>query len=159
MYSGPLYIASDHGGYHLKKRLIRYLEKELNIPTEDFGPSSYQEDDDYPDYVIPLAQRVTNENARGIVICKNGIGVCIASNKISGIRAGLGYNLMAAETMMTDDNTNVLCLAAKLSSEEHAMAIVKKWLETAFSAEERHTRRLQKLAGLESNKHNDTRPT
>lgn len=151
MYSGSLYIASDHGGYHHKKRLLRYLQKELNIPVEDMGPASYTEDDDYPDYVIPLAQRVVKENARGIVICKNGIGVCIAANKVRGIRAGIGYNISAAQTMVTDDNTNILCLAAKLSSEDHAMAIVKKWLETEFTNEERYVRRLQKVAEAESN--------
>jgi ribose 5-phosphate isomerase B len=145
-----LYIASDHGGYHLKKRLIRYFENELNVPVTDLGPTEYVEDDDYPDFAIPLAKKVAEEKgAEGILICKNGIGVCMAANKVKGIRAGLGYNLMAAETMKTDDNTNVLCLAAKLGSEEHAMAIVKKWLTTLFSKEERHTRRLTKVAELE----------
>lgn len=149
MYDGPLYIASDHGGYQLKRRLIRYIQNELEREVEDMGPYEYEEDDDYPDFVLPLAKKVVSDGARGIVICKNGIGVCMATNKVNGIRAGIGYNLMAAETMMMDDNTNILCLAAKALSEDHAMAVVKKWLETEFSGEERHIRRLDKVAELE----------
>jgi len=140
-----LFIASDHGGYRLKKRLIRYAENELNIEITDLGPFEYDENDDYPDYALPLCEKVNETEGLGILICKNGIGVSIAANKQKGIRAGIGYNLMAAETMKTDDHTNVLCLASKALSEDHAMAIMKKWLETEFSAEERHVRRLKKL--------------
>lgn len=153
MYTGPLYIASDHGGYQLKKRLLRYFENELNIKAEDMGPLEFDETDDYPDYAIPLAKKVVTTNGRGILICTNGIGVCIAANKVKGVRAGIGYNIDVAESMRHDDNTNILCLAAKLSTEEHAMAIVKKWLETEFSDEgekERYTRRLNKVAELEN---------
>lgn len=149
MYSGQLYIASDHGGYQLKKRLVSYLENDLNIKVEDMGPHEYVETDDYPDYATPLAEKVTETKSRGILICKNGVGVCINANKISGVRAGIGYNIDSAETMMKDDNTNVLCLASKLSSDEHAMAIVKRWLETEFSNEKRHIRRLGKVEELE----------
>jgi ribose 5-phosphate isomerase B len=150
MYSGPLYIASDHGGYQLKKRLVRYVKKELNRNIEDLGPKTYEETDDYPDYIFPLGKLVAETNGRGIVICKNGIGVAVAANKINGIRAGIGYNLMAAETMMKDDNTNVLALASKVLSEDFAMAIVKKWLETEFSGAERHKRRLKKVETFEN---------
>lgn len=148
--SSPLYIASDHRGYQLKKRLIRYLENELHLTVKDLGPDVYQQDDDYPDYAIPLAKTVAKtDSARGILICHNGIGVCIAANKVRGVRAGLGYNLMAAETMRTDDNTNILCLASWLTSDDHALAIVKRWLHTRFSGLARHKRRLRKVAGLE----------
>lgn len=149
MNNTPLFIASDHGGYQLKKRLARYIENELNLKIEDLGPYEYDEADDYPDFAIPLARKVAETNGRGILICKNGIGVCIAANKVKGVRAGIGYNLMAAETMVQHDNTNVLCLSAKLTSEEHGMQIVKKWLETEFANEERHVRRLGKIAELE----------
>jgi len=149
MYSKKIYIASDHGGYQLKKRLIRYIENELNLKIEDLGPYESNESDDYPDYVIPLAHKVAEENVRGIVICKNGVGVSMAVNKVAGIRCGIGYNIAVAESMMNDDNTNVLALASKLSSEEHAMVIVKKWLETEFGEERRYIRRLEKVAELE----------
>lgn len=144
MYSDILFIASDHGGYQLKKRLVRFLENELNIKVKDLGPTEFVDGDDYPDYVFPLTAKVLEKNARGILICKNGIGVCVAANKVAGIRAGIGYNTAVAETMMKDDNTNVLCLAAVTLSEEYAMAIVKHWLNTEFSNEERHKRRLAK---------------
>lgn len=149
MYSGKLFIGSDHGGYQLKKRLVSFLENELNVQVEDVGPHEYVETDDYPDYAIPLSKKVAETGGRGILICKNGVGVCITANKTKGVRAGIGYNIESAETMMKDDNTNVICLASKLSTEEHAMAIVKKWLETDFSKEERHERRLGKVSELE----------
>jgi ribose 5-phosphate isomerase B len=149
MYSGPLFIASDHGGYALKNRLVRYVENELNLKIEDLGPQSYDENDDYPPYAEAVAKKVLETEGRGILICKNGIGVCIAANKEHSIRAGIGYNLMAAETMMSDDNTNVLCLASKLGSEEHSMAVLRKWLETEFSEAERHERRLREVKEIE----------
>jgi ribose 5-phosphate isomerase B len=152
MNTESLYIAADHGGYQLKKRLIRYIKKELNRTIEDLGAHTHEDKDDYPDYVLPLAEKVAKEGGRGIVICKNGIGANIAANKVRGIRAGIGYNIMAAETMMTDDNTNILALAAKGVSEDFALAIVKKWLETEFSAEERHKRRLEKIETYEKNR-------
>ncbi len=150
MYSGPLFIASDHGGYALKNRLVRYVENELSLKIEDLGPASYDETDDYPPYAEAVAHKVRETTGRGILICKNGIGVCIAANKVDDIRAGIGYNLMAAETMMLDDNTNILCLASKLGSEEHAMAVVHKWLESEFSEAERHERRLAEIEEIEA---------
>jgi len=145
MYQGNLYIASDHRGYQLKKRLIRYTENELNREITDLGPMEHDPSDDYVDYTIDLTKKVLAEDARGILICRNGIGVCIAANKVDGIRAGIGYNIGAAELMMTDDNTNVLCLSSEFLSEDHAMAVLKKWLETEFSNAERHVRRLEKI--------------
>lgn len=149
MTDKKLYIASDHGGYQLKKRIVRFLENELKKDVTDLGPSEYDEDDDYPDYAIPLAEKVANEDARGIVLCKNGVGVCMAANKVPGVRCGIGYNIDVAETMMKDDDTNVLALAAKGVTEDHALAIVKTWLNTEFSAEERHIIRLKKVSELE----------
>lgn len=149
MYAGSLFIASDHAGYQLKKRLVRYMGKELGLAVEDLGPNEYNETDDYPDYIFPLAKKVAKTNGRGIVICKNGIGVSVAANKVNGIRAGIGYNLMAAESMMEDDNTNILALASKGVSEDFAMAIVKKWLETKFGGAKRHKRRLEKIEQYE----------
>jgi len=152
MYTGSLSIASDHGGYKLKKRLVRFIENELKCDVEDMGPHEYEKTDDYPDYVIPLAKKVRKEGGRGIVICRNGIGVCIATNKVQDIRCGIGYNIEVAESMMKDDNTNILALAADHLSEDHAMAVVKKWLETEFSEAEKHVRRLTKVAALDNKK-------
>lgn len=146
-----LYIVADHGGYKLKKRIIRYLENELDTKINDLGPFEYDKTDDYPDFAVNLAKKVLeNEENKGIAICRNGIGICITTNKFKGIRAGIGYNIDVAKSMRNDDNTNVLCLAADHSSADHAMAIVKKWLETPFSNEERHIRRLKKVEEIES---------
>ena len=145
MHTGPLFIASDHAGYQLKRRLVRFIEKELALAVTDIGPAEYQAEDDYPDYALPLARQVAETDGRGILICKNGIGVCIAANKVKNVRAGLGYNLDVAETMRQEDDANVLCLPAKLLSADHAMAIVKRWLGTEFSGAERHVRRLEKI--------------
>ncbi|NCO04806.1 MAG: RpiB/LacA/LacB family sugar-phosphate isomerase [Candidatus Magasanikbacteria bacterium] len=150
MYKGPLFIASDHGGFHLKQRIIRYIQNELNQEITDLGPEEYQKTDDYPDYVIPLAHKVIETNGKGIVICRNGIGVNIAVNKVSGIRSGIGYNLQVAESMMQHDNTNIIALAADHLDEEYALAIIKKWIETSFSQEERHIRRLNKITQEET---------
>lgn len=150
MYTGPLYISGDHGGYALKKRLIRFIENELGRTVEDMGPHTHDEHDDYPDFALPLATRVASEQARGILLCRNGVGVCVAANKVSGIRAGIGYNIASAESMMKDDNTNILCLASDHLSEDFAMAIVKRWLETPFSEAERHVRRLGKIQEFEA---------
>ena len=146
-----LYIASDHRGYKLKNRITRYLENELDTKIEDLGASDYNKTDDYPDYVELLTQKVIeDQNNKGVLICGNGIGVCIGANKVKGIRAGIGYNLGVAESMRNDDNTNVLCLAADHLSEDHAMTIIKKWLTTKFSKDERHVRRLKKVEEIEN---------
>ncbi len=144
-----LYLASDHGGYQLKKYLLRFLEKQTKQPAIDLGPTEYNKEDDYPDFAIPLAQKVAEKTEnRGIVICSMGNGTCIAANKVKGIRAGLGYSIEAAEFARRDNNINVLCLAADVISEEHAIAIVKKFLETAFDGG-RHQRRIDKIAAIE----------
>ncbi|MBT3538887.1 RpiB/LacA/LacB family sugar-phosphate isomerase [Candidatus Parcubacteria bacterium] len=149
MYSGPLYIASDHGGYQLKKRLIRYCENELKLEIEDMGPLEHDPDDDYPDFVIPLAKKVVETKGRGIVICRNGVGVSIAVNKVKGVKCGIGYNTGAAESMIKDDNTNIISLAADHLSDDLAILVLKKWLDTEYTETERHARRLGKVEALE----------
>ena len=143
-----IYFAADHAGFEMKNELVKFV-KELDFEVEDCGAYEFDKTDDYPDYAIPLARAVAAENGRGILICKNGVGVCITANKVKGVRAGIGYNLMAAETMVADDDANVLCLASKLSSDDHALAIVKLWLATEADRHERHVRRRAKVAALE----------
>ena len=145
----PIFIASDHGGYALKKRLIRYMENELGLKPEDIGPFEYVETDDYPDFAVPLAKKVVDSDGRGILICRNGIGVCIAANKIKGIKAGIGYNISVAESMRKHDNANVICFGSDNVSEDFSLVILKRWLETDFSNDERHIRRLKKVEELE----------
>lgn len=144
-----LYIATDHGGFQLKKYLLSYLKNQLKIKAIDLGPDKYDKEDDYPDYVIPLARIVAKgKNNRGIVICRMGNGTNIAANKIKGIRAIIGYSIAAAEYGRRDNNGNVLCLGGDILSNDHAAAIVKKFLETGFDGG-RHARRLDKIAAIE----------
>ena len=141
----PLYITSDHGGYQLKKRLIRYCQNELEIEIEDIGPLEFDELDDFPDFIIPTAKKAVETNGRAIMICGSGIGACISANKVKGMYAGLGYNIEVAGLMRQHNNTNGLCLAGRVLTEDHAMAIVKKWLETEFDGGEKYVRRNEKI--------------
>jgi len=147
-----IYIASDHGGFKLKKRLVRFFKNDLKIDVEDMGPSEYDKDDDYPDYAEPLAKKVSkNKDNLGILICGSGQGMCMLANKVKGIRAALGYSIESAELSRKHNNSNMLCLAGYVVTDDHAMAIVKKWISTPFSKAERHIRRLRKLEKIEKN--------
>ncbi len=144
-----IYLASDHGGYQLKKYLLRYLKVRLKKEAEDLGPFEYNKDDDYPDFVIPAAKKVAkNKHNRGIFICGMGNGASIAANKVKGIRAALGYSIEAAEWARRDNDANVICLAGGVISNEHAIAIVKKFLENEFDGG-RHERRVKKIMKTE----------
>ncbi len=146
-----LYIASDHRGYQLKKYLLRYLDKQLKLKAEDMGPYEYVATDDLQDYAIPLARKVAaNPEHRGILMCGSGQGMCITANKIKGIHAILGYSIETAEMSRRHGNANVLCLSADTLSEEHAAAIVKKFLGTEFDNEEPLIRRLGKIDAIEN---------
>lgn len=141
-----LYLASDHRGYQLKKYLLRYLKKQLKTPATDLGPTEYVATDDLQDYAIPLAQEVLkNSEHRGILICGSGQGMCMTANRFKGVYAIMGYSIEAAEMGRRHGNGNIICLAADVISEEHAAAIVKKFLETAFDNDERLLRRLKKM--------------
>lgn len=144
-----IYIASDHRGYELKQKLIEYF-KQHEIPFEDCGPFEENPTDDYPDYVIPAMQKLQSDlrHGKGVVICKNGVGVCMLANKFKGIRCGISWNTKHAKSSREDDDTNVLSLPINYISEEQALDIVKEWLLTPFSMEKRHIRRLKKVEGI-----------
>lgn len=144
-----LYIASDHGGFNLKEELCKWL-KNKKIKIEDLGPEVLKQDDDYPDYAFKLARKVARKKDNlGILICRNGIGVCMAANKVKKIRAGLVSFIGQAITAKAHDNCNVLCLPADFITEERAKKIVDIFLKTGFSFEERHIRRLKKIEKYE----------
>lgn len=145
-----LYIGADHRGFHLKKYLLRYLKNQLKIKPADVGAAIYDAEDDFPDFAIALAKKVAKSKAAlGILICGTGHGVCIAANKVKGVRAAAGYSIEAAERARKEDNVNVLCLAGRFLSEEHAAAIVKIFLANKFDPEEKRVRRLKKIAAVE----------
>lgn len=145
----PLYITADHGGYQLKKRLMRYFKNELKIKCTDLGPKNYDELDDFPDYIIPAAQKTVKTNGRLIAICGSGTGACIAVNKVKGMRAGVGYNIKAAELSRLHNDSNGLCLAGRVLTDEHAMTIVKKWLESEEFIGGKYQKRNDKIAKYE----------
>lgn len=151
MYNGPLYIASDHAGYKMKKRLVRYIENELKLKIEDLGPYDYDELDDFPDYIIPAAIKAVETNGRVIVLGGSGNGEAIAANKVKGMRCALGYNIEAAELAIKHNNANGLSLAGRMLSEDHAMAVVKKWLETEDFLGDKYQRRNDKISSYEEN--------
>ncbi|MDD2758107.1 MAG: RpiB/LacA/LacB family sugar-phosphate isomerase [Patescibacteria group bacterium] len=146
-----IYIASDHAGYHLKKDLLDFLIKKSGLEVEDLGPKQHDENDDFVDFAVPLAKKVVTDPAnRGILLCGSGHGMCIAANKIKGARAIVGYSISGAEFGRQDNDANIVCLAARVLSKDHAEAIVKKFLDTKFKNEPRYIRRIEKISELES---------
>ncbi len=145
-----IYITSDHRGFQLKKHLFTYIKTQLKKPITDLGPKTYDKDDDFVDFAIKLGKKVTlKKNDLGIAICGSAQGMCIATNKIKGVRAIIGYSIEGAELGKRDNDANVLCLSSNSLSNEHSNAIVKKFLETNFDGLERRVRRLKKIAELE----------
>ncbi|MBE6942949.1 MAG: ribose 5-phosphate isomerase B [Ruminococcaceae bacterium] len=142
-------IACDHGALRLKEELIPYLRK-LGHSVEDFGTNSY-ESCDYSDFAIPAAKAVAKGKCdRGIVLCTTGIGVSIAANKVRGIRCALLSDVECAEMTRLHNDTNVMAMGAAVVSTELAYEIVKVWLETPFSGEPRHQRRIRKVMECET---------
>lgn len=143
-------IGSDHGkAFALKQKMVAYL-KELGHEVDDKGTDS-AESCDYPDYARPVAEDVAAKKAdRGIVICTTGIGVSIVANKVKGIRAALCFNTEMARLTREHNDSNVLALGAAVVDEETAKEIVKIWLSTDFSNEEKHVRRIGKISKLEA---------
>lgn len=142
-------IGSDHAGFALKERLKERLIA-AGFDCRDFGTYNDQPCD-YPDFATAVAQAVVKgESDIGIVICGTGIGSSIAANKIPGARCALCWNEYTARMARAHNDANLLALGARVVGEELAWAIVQAWLETSFSGEERHRRRVEKIAALEA---------
>jgi ribose 5-phosphate isomerase B len=140
-----LYISSDHGGFNLKSELIKYFSQN-GIEFEDLGPTELVQDDDYNDYVLPLVERVRSyEGSNGILLCRNGVGVNMLANKFNGIRAALSFDSKHAASSRNDDHTNVLTLPSDYINNDKAIEIVKTWLNTPYSQDERHIRRVNSV--------------
>lgn len=139
-----IFIGADHRGFELKEKMKGYLE-DLGYQVEDLGNKILDNDDDYPDYGIMVGKAVVENNGMGIVICGSGEGIAISSNKIPGVRCALAWNTEVAKQSREHLDANVLALPADFLSEEEAKVIVKVFLETKFSEEERHKRRIWKL--------------
>jgi len=142
-----VFIAADHAGFALKNALTEHI-RTLGYKVEDMGAFTADPDDDYPDFMTPLAKRVADEiDARGIIIGGSGQGEAMCANKIPGIRAAVYYgeNPEIISLSREHNNSNILSLGARFISEEEAKAAVKLFLDTSFSGDERHVRRLAKF--------------
>ncbi len=140
-------VGNDHRGVAVKIRLVGLL-KELGHEVNDLGacsPASV----DYPDYAIPVAEAVSTGKAdRGVLICGTGHGMCIAANKVAGIRAANCRDVIDAELSRRHNDANVMCLSADLIGEEQIEQMVRTWLATEFEGG-RHARRTEKIASYE----------
>lgn len=137
-------LGSDHGGYGLKQEIIGYLE-EKGIEYKDYG--CYDESPcDYPVFGKKAAQAVVSgECEKGILICGTGIGISIAANKIKGVRAALCHDVFSAKATREHNDANILALGARVTGPGLALEIVKAFLETPFSNDERHIRRIKQI--------------
>ena len=143
-------LASDHSGFELKKEISKFILGK-NIKIIDLGPDRFDPLDDYPDFAFALAKKIiANKDSLGVLLCRNGIGMSIAVNKVKGIRAGICTHVKQAITAKIDDNCNVLIIAADFTSKNNIIKIVDTFLETEFNNEERHLRRLKKIAKYEN---------
>jgi ribose 5-phosphate isomerase B len=145
-------IATDHGGFSLKEQLLSQL-REAGHEVVDFGAHHLSKDDDYPDYVLPLAQAVAAGKVdRGVAICGSGVGASVCANKIRGIRAALIHDYFSATQGVEDDHMNILCMGGRTVGPAVAWDLVQTFLAAQFSQAQRHLRRLSKVVSLETEK-------
>ena len=140
-----IYIASDHAGFELKNFLVDEL-KTRGYSIYDLGPKIYDPNDDYPNYAKKVVKAISKPQdiTVGIVVCRNGVGVSVVANKFKGVRCALSWSPEHAKSARNDDNANVLALPADYITKETALQVSLTFLETPFSNEERHIRRLTK---------------
>lgn len=142
-------IGADHGGFELKQEIGALLRSDGH-EVLDLGALKYDALDDYPDFALAVARAVAaGEAERGIVVCGSGVGATVAANKIRGVRAGLCHDTYSAHQGVEHDDMNVLCLGARVIGIEVAREIVRSYVGAAFSGEERHQRRLDKVLSAE----------
>ena len=145
-------IATDHGGYGLKEELLTQL-REAGHEIIDFGAYKLNSDDDYPDFVVPLANAVVaGEVDRGVAVCGSGVGAAICANKIQGARASLIHDHFSARQGVEDDHMNILCMGGRTIGPAVAWDLVQTYLSAEYNQAPRHLRRLGKVAALEENR-------
>jgi ribose 5-phosphate isomerase B len=143
-----IYFGTDHAGFELKEKLKKYVAS-LGYEVEDMGNVVYDKEDDYPDFILPVAEKVAKdpEGSRGIILGGSGQGEAMAANRVKGVRATVlyEYNEDIVNLSREHNNANILSLGARFISEEDAKQAVKLWLKLPFSGEERHVRRIKKF--------------
>lgn len=144
-----IYLATDHAGFAFKEKIKTFLQSK-GFDVEDCGAFSYNKDDDYPDFIAIAASRTAKDpGSFGVVLGKSGAGECIVANKIKGIRAFLGVSEKNVQLARQHNDANVLSLGSEIVGEDEAEKLIKLFLETPFSQEERHIRRIEKIQKIE----------
>lgn len=140
-----IYLGADHNGFALKSELKKYLETK-HYTVKDLGNLKFIKTDDYVDFAKKVCASVKkNKSSMGILICGSGQGMCMAANRIAGIRAAMGYSLATAKRARHDEDSNVLCLPSWHLSSAQGLRVAAGWLTTDFSGLTRHKRRIKKL--------------
>lgn len=148
-------IATDHGGFGLKAPVEKFL-KSNGHEIQDFGAYELDNGDDYPDFIIPLAEAVSAGTVdRGIALCGSGVGISIAANKVEGARAALVHDAFSAKQGVEDDNMNILCLGGRVIGPSLAIELIQIFLKAEFSGAERHRRRIAKIDEYERRARNE----
>lgn len=143
-------IAADHGGLELKERIAGAL-RSAGHEVVDFGAHALNPDDDYPEFIFPLARSVAGKDVeRGVAVCGSGVGACVAANKVPGVRAALITDIFSAHQGVEDDDMNVLCLGGRVTGFALAWDLIQAFLAARFTGAERHRRRLEKIALCEA---------
>ncbi len=143
-----IYLGADHNGYIMKEKLKTWLTKK-NISFSDLGDLLHDQNDDYPDYAEAVARKVAKEKTFGILICGSAQGMCIAANKIKGVRAVIPTTLREVRFCRLHDDANILCLSGWFLPYYQATKLIDAFLKIPFSKEKRHVRRLKKIEKLE----------
>lgn len=145
-----VYLGTDHAGFAFKETIKEYLVDE-GYDVEDFGADTLDKNDDYPDFISKVGECVSKDpkSARGIVFGKSGAGECIVANKYKNVRAFLAVNKKNVQLAREHNDANVMSLGSEITPLEDAKTLVKLFLETPFSEDERHKRRIEKIATIE----------
>lgn len=148
-----VHIGGDHAAWELKQALVAALRADGH-DVVDHGPHGYDAQDDYPRFCIPAAEGVVADpGSLGVVLGGSGNGEQIAANKVTGVRAALAHDTDTARLAREHNDANVVAIGARKHSEEDAIGLVRTFLSTAYSGEERHTRRIELLAAYEADGH------
>lgn len=145
-----IYIGTDHAGFELKEKLVVFL-RELGHTVEDLGAHTYDDQDDYPDFIRPVAEAIARDTeARGIILGGSGQGEAICANRVPHVRAAVYYGgaVDIAVLSREHNDANILSLGARFIEDEEAREVVRVWLETPFSGAERHAKRIAKIDNL-----------
>lgn len=143
-----IFIGADHRGFKHKEAIKEYLAG-LGYAISDMGNDKYDESDDYPDFAEKVAEKVVLDNGLGILICGSGVGVNIVANKFRGVRSALVFNSEQAIDAKTDDDVNVISLAADYTPIEDSRRIISLWLSSKFSGGDKYKRRIAKIIEIE----------